>query len=332
MHSIERYGIVALLFLVVTVVAVLMWDGGKDAKGKPADRPGTDTALASPAQRGRALDTPSTGPGPRSRREQRNEGERLRQQREDERSLQLFAETQAGAPLALGGNEGSPSAGMESGSQGATPVQDFREPDPPTRVPETFHEEPAPEEHVARSAPASPHTYTVRSGDTLSEIAQAQLGSSRRWREILALNPKLDPARLLVGDQIALPGDGVAAKEPVTAASAPRTAQEEPRKGEPEAAAKHVTWKVANGESLWTIAEKALGDGKRWREIAKLNPKIDPDRLRPGLVLLLPAGSRAGGASQGDSTPRVTAAPGSDEPLVASREAGRDSRRGRKVK
>src|SRR5262249_39954016 len=34
MHSIERYAIVALLFLVVTVVAVLMWDGGKDKKKK----------------------------------------------------------------------------------------------------------------------------------------------------------------------------------------------------------------------------------------------------------------------------------------------------------
>ena len=32
MHSIERYGIVALIFLVVTVVAVLLWDSGTKKK------------------------------------------------------------------------------------------------------------------------------------------------------------------------------------------------------------------------------------------------------------------------------------------------------------
>lgn len=32
--------------------------------------------------------------------------------------------------------------------------------------------------------------------------------------------------------------------------------------------------KVLPGESIWEIAQKELGDGKRWLELVKLNPGI----------------------------------------------------------
>jgi hypothetical protein len=50
---------------------------------------------------------------------------------------------------------------------------------------------------------------------------------------------------------------------------------------------------VRAGETLWRVAEKTLGDGKRWREILELNPTAipAPDRLVGGTKLIIPARS-----------------------------------------
>lgn len=32
--------------------------------------------------------------------------------------------------------------------------------------------------------------------------------------------------------------------------------------------------KVLPGESIWEIAQKELGDGKRWLELVKINPNV----------------------------------------------------------
>ena len=45
----------------------------------------------------------------------------------------------------------------------------------------------------------------------------------------------------------------------------------------------HTTIRVHNGDSLWKIAERNLGNGARWREIASLNPEIaNPDIIHAG--------------------------------------------------
>jgi nucleoid-associated protein YgaU len=142
----------------------------------------------------------------------------------------------------------------------------------------------------------------VRPNDTLSEIALRELGSSRRWQEIQAVNPGLDPARLRSGQTIALPQPR--SGTPI-AASATRT--DAARSAAQPAAAPRATWKIGAGENLWRIAERALGDGKRWREIAALNPKVDPDRLVVGTVLALPAANVAS-KSSGRSQPIVASA------------------------
>ncbi len=48
-------------------------------------------------------------------------------------------------------------------------------------------------------------TYTVKAGDTLSQIAKRTLGDASRWRELAALNPGVDPAKLRVGVQLKVP-------------------------------------------------------------------------------------------------------------------------------
>ncbi len=59
-----------------------------------------------------------------------------------------------------------------------------------------------------------------------------------------------------------------------------------------------ATWTVMRNDSLWRIAERALGDGTRWREVASVNlgrevaPGVvfaEPDQtIHPGWVLALP--------------------------------------------
>lgn len=68
--------------------------------------------------------------------------------------------------------------------------------------------------------PAAPtedsHLYTVRSGDTLSQIAKAQLGDPGRWREIWELNrDKIpDPNVIFAGAVLRLPGGAPKQTEP----------------------------------------------------------------------------------------------------------------------
>lgn len=67
---------------------------------------------------------------------------------------------------------------------------------------------PAPARPTARPKPAE-RRYTVRSGDTLGEISLELLGTSKRWREIAALNASKirDEDNLQVGVVLAIPVD-----------------------------------------------------------------------------------------------------------------------------
>jgi len=69
----------------------------------------------------------------------------------------------------------------------------------------------------------------------------------------------------------------------------------------------HSQYTVRRHDSLWSIAERQLGDPLRYREIAALNPHLGPDyEIHSGQVLSLPidpAGSHQGGnPSNGEAT------------------------------
>ena len=49
--------------------------------------------------------------------------------------------------------------------------------------------------------------YTVRGGDSLSEIADSQLGDGSRWSEIAELNGIEDPYNVAVGQVLKMPGE-----------------------------------------------------------------------------------------------------------------------------
>ena len=126
----------------------------------------------------------------------------------------------------------------------------------------------------AATLEATQRTYVIRSGDTLSEIAQDQLGSMRFAPLLLQLNPGIRADRLPLGKKLRLPN--------VTQLSAVSG----PVKG---IKAGSVTYRIKRGDTLEGLAKTRLGSAGRVKDIKKLNPTVDPTRLRIGQILYLPA-------------------------------------------
>jgi len=127
-----------------------------------------------------------------------------------------------------------------------------------------------------------PQLYTIRPNDTLSEIAQDQLGSQRRMQEILDANPGLDINHLVPGEKLVLPGRDSGA---VAAKAKPGIGRAA------EAVSGKRTHTVSAGDSLWGLAEKYYGKGYKVDRIVAANPKRLPDKntvLNIGWVLVIP--------------------------------------------
>jgi nucleoid-associated protein YgaU len=57
----------------------------------------------------------------------------------------------------------------------------------------------------------------------------------------------------------------------------------------PAVALEPSRYTVQKGDTLWGIAAKTLGSGRRWKDIVAVNPGLDPQKLQIGQVLLIPA-------------------------------------------
>ena len=58
---------------------------------------------------------------------------------------------------------------------------------------------------VTPLAPPGRRTYIIQKGDTLYGIARREYGDGKRWKEIAAVNPGIEPTRLRIGAEIILP-------------------------------------------------------------------------------------------------------------------------------
>lgn len=304
MQPIERYGVIALIFLVITVVAVVFWDQRPTSGEVKAQVKDGAVALKEKAHQLKdgagdlvnlRAETPKRTPQGRT-----PGGRALGKNEPTPAQLEKLAQAHRGGDeippglLAVAKREAEERAKLQGAgaipSQPAPSSHEVRNPAPVAARPV----QPAPVVSTPRveSKPArggQGPLYTVQKGDTLSEIAMNQLGTMKRWQEIVALNPGLDAGRLRVGARLVMPADarGGAAPAPSGAKPGAKSA------GQPAAGA---TYEVREADSLWKIAARQLGDGERWREIAQLNPTIDPDRLSVGQKLVLPKGARPAAA------------------------------------
>ena len=178
----------------------------------------------------------------------------------------------AGAP-AQGTAPSSPATGAPAGPSGAGPASVGTA---PVTVPTVVPPPPAPAgaEHV------------IKRGDTLEGIARERLGDARRWREIAAANPTVNPENLKVGTTLKLPA-GTTPKLPAGGSPAEATgAAPEP------AAASGNTYTVQRGDTLVALSRKFYGNDAEWQRILGANKALlggDAKNLKPGMKLVIPA-------------------------------------------
>lgn len=146
----------------------------------------------------------------------------------------------------------------------------------------------------SESPPHDADSYVVRDGDELWDIAERELGAGQRWHEIAALNQGVDEtSRLSAGQRLRLPRRSTPPQPDVVI--------------------------VQPGESLWSIAERELGDGERWPEIYRRNHSqiADPDEIDAGWRLRIPRARTSPGAVPvriPNPPPKVIVLPSPEEP------------------
>lgn len=163
---------------------------------------------------------------------------------------------------------------------------------------------------VAEAAPASdsaaPLRYTVRSGDTLSGIAERFLGTRARAREVFEANRGLlpGPDHLRVGMVLNIPG--------ALSGSAPRV---------------HV---VTESDSLPSLAVRyySSASAENINLLRQANPSLLQGAFRPGLRLVIPPKPQAGEASAGGTTPVTRPGAGSSATSTGAAGAGAGGRPG----
>ena len=148
-----------------------------------------------------------------------------------------------------------------------------------------------------------PRYHVVQSGENLPLIAKQYYGPEDGNRRIViqklyeANSDILDsPDKIRVNDKLVIPPLEQLLNDSNTTLTASAQTQESSLLSrfaeffEPVDSDKPARlYVVQKGESLWGIAQKTLGDGRRYKEILKLNGGIkNPDDVRVGMTLKIP--------------------------------------------
>lgn len=275
MQRIERYGVIALVFLLVTIVAVSLW-------GERKKTGGWFSFLRGDSKASRVEELVAST----SQDELVGESAVERPLADDQVPMSE-QDWQGARTHAFGGPGHAPDVYRDSLIESGATIL------PPADVADVVIQDgtsPATGSEVPPPTVASAREYTIRPGDTLSEIAQRELGTKNRWRDIVELNPGLDPAKLRVGTKIRLSGavEGESG-QPVTPQT--KLASDKPAAkptAKPTAGGRSYT--VRAGDTLSQIAQRELGTQSRWRELVELNPGLDPAKLLVGTTIRLPGG------------------------------------------
>ncbi|HCO96699.1 MAG TPA: hypothetical protein DIU00_22635 [Phycisphaerales bacterium] len=154
--------------------------------------------------------------------------------------------------------------------------------------------------------PASPKIYTVSEGDTLADIAKKFYGPEEGNKranvaKIFETNRQLLKAidEIYVGQKLLIPPLGSSGPEKNTTESSFSSLIFEKVKSigrkNPSTDTRQTKpsreYIVREGDNLWRIAAKQLGDGSRYTEISKVNTDIleDQNTLIVGMRLRMPA-------------------------------------------
>ena len=275
----ERYGVLALLFFLTTFGVLYMWDGGGELApvahaSEAADSPSEAAAVrVTPSSRRRpqralpsgeavtrrvpaVSELPLSKVSPaqrdlaqvrRATRDDRDSSMALRAAESaiSRNSAARFFEGRMSAPEDLVAAVGSEQlqASMAQSSRGAKEIQ--------------------------------PLEYVVKSGDSLSMIAQRELGTVKNLQRLREVN-SLKSDFLRTGQILILPHVGDVAPVRGTSIKLANAGSQDAWK----------TVRVLEGQSLWKIAAKHLGAGSRYTEIMTWND-LSSETVHPGRELRL---------------------------------------------
>lgn len=76
-----------------------------------------------------------------------------------------------------------------------------------------------------------------------------------------------------------------------------------------------ISHTVQKGDTLSSLALRYLGDSSRWKELAAANPGLDPEKLRAGTRVIIPAQS----CTKTNEPPKLLGAPPMPRPDGAGR-------------
>ncbi|MFI4861643.1 MAG: LysM peptidoglycan-binding domain-containing protein [Phycisphaerales bacterium JB063] len=154
-----------------------------------------------------------------------------------------------------------------------------------------------PLESLHAQQPPAPTTieHVVAEGETLTQIARLYYhGDGNMWRSIRDANRDLidDDGRVRAGTTIRIPKRSAEAHTDDAAPTPERRDVGESLAGQERAVAvrgRRVT--VQEGDTLSAIASEHLGSATKWQLIIDANPEVltNPNQLRPGMVLRIPA-------------------------------------------
>jgi nucleoid-associated protein YgaU len=113
--------------------------------------------------------------------------------------------------------------------------------------------------------PDASRRVRIQAGDSLWKLAAKYLGRGEDWLVLVGRNPQLnDPLHLQVGMWVRLPD-----KPPGRQAT--------------------QLVRIKHGDSLWTLTQHYLGDGRAWGCVARANPQLrNSSLIVPGEILKFP--------------------------------------------
>ena len=112
-------------------------------------------------------------------------------------------------------------------------------------------------------------TYVVQANDTLWDISQRHYQNGFALVKIAEANNLANPSLIVAVQELTIPSFAQ------TDSTASSTIEDN-------------SYTVAKGDSLWTIAVRAYGDGYQWSKIAQANNLHNPNLIHPGNKLQLP--------------------------------------------